>query len=183
MVPDGTSHQLTRFAWQWMWWISVYPAKCLDSNMENFVVGDVPRFKVLRYSEASLFQKLILRIKNCFKPWFLSHSHVVFILHAPWQTLGDIPCLKRLIPQICQNKTEDSSVERHPWKFTSKWKKHPRIFPPRVNEYAKTLEKARLNMGGNRMDSNLTNHGWWIRNSKGADVWLLFSVAPTIWCR
>ena len=40
--------------------------------------------------------------------------------------------------------------------------------PPRVNEYAKTLEKARLN-GGNRMDSNLMNHCWWIQNAKGVD--------------
>ena len=56
----------------------------------------------------------------------------------------------------------------------------PRIFPPRVNEYAKTLEKARLNMVETGW---IQTYCWWIRNSKGADVWLLCSVAPRILCR
>ena len=57
VVPDGTSHRLTGFSWQWMWWIWVYPAQnSWISIWQNFVVGDVPRFKVFRYSEASLFE-------------------------------------------------------------------------------------------------------------------------------
>lgn len=93
------------------------------------------------HSELHSFSELIIKKKPHWR------EGITYWVH-PGRHLVIIPALKTHHPRICHNKTDDPSVmEKTSLKVHLEVKKtSPRIFPPRVNEYAKTLEKARLNM-------------------------------------
>lgn len=103
----------------------------------------------------------------------LKRRYQIFWVH-PGRHLVRIPALKSLIiPRICQNKNgwPISDGKDIPESSPRSEENFSTDFPTKGQRVCQNIGEGQVEHGGNRMDSNLTDCCWWIRNSKGAGVW------------